>query len=120
MDIPQQPVPTTKAVGELGGTPPVTEEAEALELSRLEKTMSMSEDLEKRETKSRHSPTHEHHAHFDLPPGEPKEPEESLQVPIIDIEHAPVDDDPREWSNRKKVRKSRKPSETTAVKVSYV
>jgi hypothetical protein len=103
MDIPQQPIPTTEAVGELGGTPPAAEEAEAFELSRLEKTDIPPEDPAKHEARPRHSPAHEHHAHFDLPPGEPKESEESLQVPVIDIEHAPVDNDPREWSDKKKV-----------------
>jgi hypothetical protein len=104
MDIPQQPIPTTKAVGELGGDPPAAEEPEAFELSRLEKTDIPPEDPAKHEARPGHSPAHEHHAHFDLPPGEPKEAEESLQVPVIDIEHAPVDNDPRDWSDKKKVR----------------
>lgn len=106
MDIPQQPIPTTKAVGKLGGTPPAGEEAEAFELSRLEKINAPPEDFEKNETKPKPSPSQENHAHFDLPPGELDEPEDSLQVPVIDIEHVPVEDDPREWSNRKKVRSS--------------
>jgi hypothetical protein len=40
------------------------------------------------------------HAHFDTLPGEPVV---AIDEPVIDIEHVPVDDDPREWSNRKKV-----------------
>lgn len=37
------------------------------------------------------------HAHFDLPPGEPHH-----DAPMIDIEHVPVDDDPRDWPELKK------------------
>lgn len=41
----------------------------------------------------------EHHAHFDLPPGDPKQ-DDAL---IFDIEHVPVENDPRDWSINKKV-----------------
>lgn len=41
--------------------------------------------------------SHELHAHFHLPPGEPKH-----DAPVVDIEHVPVENDPREWSNTKK------------------
>lgn len=43
------------------------------------------------------------HAHFDVPPAEAKDRVDNRdRLPVIDIEHAPVDDDPREWSDRKK------------------
>lgn len=48
-------------------------------------------------------PVISHHAHFDIPPAEAKDRVDNRnRLPVIDIEHAPVDDDPREWSNRKK------------------
>lgn len=48
-------------------------------------------------------PVISHHAHFDVPPAEAKDRVDNRdRLPVIDIEHAPVDDDPREWSNRKK------------------
>ena len=37
-----------------------------------------------------------HHAHFDIPEHPP------LNAPIVDIEHMPCEDDPREWSDLKK------------------
>jgi hypothetical protein len=57
-----------------------------------------------------------HHAHFDIPEGvETAEAHHSSLVdghearsavghlaPVLDIEHVPVDDDPREWSKTKK------------------
>ncbi len=60
-----------------------------------------------RSSHSRHNADSNHerrtdlHAHFDSLPGEP---EVASDVPVIDIEHVPVDDDPREWSDKKKVR----------------
>jgi hypothetical protein len=105
MDIPQQQVPTTKAAQEVAGIPPAAEEAESYELRHVG-TKHNTDRYSKEEKSSRgstHMPSQEHHAHFDLPPGEPKDPEESLQLPVVDIEHAPVDDDPREWSHKKKV-----------------
>lgn len=41
-----------------------------------------------------HNSTHSLHCHFEAP--------EPAPGPVVDIEHAPVDDDPRLWSNRKK------------------
>lgn len=105
MDIPQQPVPSTKTAGEVAGTPPAAEEAETYELHQVSTGQSglpCNKDGEY-PTRSTTLPMQEHHAHFDLPPGEPKEAEESMQLPVVDIEHTPVDDDPREWSHRKKV-----------------
>jgi hypothetical protein len=110
MDIPQASVPTSAAIGRLGGTPPVAEEANAFELSRLSslhEKLPQAADLEHDFTHPPSASTVSHHAHFDLPPGEPKDTDESLPVPVIDIEHAPVEDDPREWSDRKKVRSMR-------------
>ncbi|KAJ9110434.1 hypothetical protein QFC19_001560 [Naganishia cerealis] len=103
MDIPQA-VPATQAVGRLGGTPPVAEEANAFELSSLTSHHIKHSTANGLEISPRHPPaaSDAHHAHFDLPPGEPKETDESLPLPVVDIEHAPVEDDPREWSNRKK------------------
>ncbi|ORY32921.1 major facilitator superfamily domain-containing protein [Naematelia encephala] len=52
-----------------------------------------------------------HHAHFDVPEGKVEvegEDDKGLSatganvLPVVDIEHVPVDDDPREWSTRKK------------------
>jgi hypothetical protein len=105
MDVPQQQVPTTQAAQEVAGTPPAAEEAEAYELRQVgaEHNIDRYSKDEKSSRGSRHVPSQEHHAHFDLPPGEPKEPEESLQLPVVDIEHTPVDNDPREWSHKKKV-----------------
>jgi len=40
-----------------------------------------------------------HHAHFDIPE---RPPTPGQNVPIVDIEHMPCDDDPREWSDMKK------------------
>ncbi|KAK4689297.1 hypothetical protein P7C73_g807, partial [Tremellales sp. Uapishka_1] len=39
------------------------------------------------------------HAHFDLPDVDMAV---AAPVPVLDIEHMPVDNDPREWSNKKK------------------
>lgn len=48
-------------------------------------------------------PVISHHAHFDVPPADARDRVDNQdRLPVIDIEHAPVDDDPREWSNRKK------------------
>ncbi|BEI85444.1 hypothetical protein CcaverHIS002_0508450 [Cutaneotrichosporon cavernicola] len=44
------------------------------------------------------SSSHSLHAHFE----EPESESETVTRPVVDIEHAPVDDDPREWSDRKK------------------
>lgn len=105
MDIPQEQVPTTKAVHEVAGVPPAAEESEAYELRHVGKEHNTERYSEEEQATrgSTNVPSQEHHAHFDLPPGEPKEPEESLQLPVVDIEHAPVDNDPREWSHKKKV-----------------
>lgn len=50
-----------------------------------------------------------HHAHFDERPegihpemGKAGELEHRPPKSVVDIEHVPVDDDPREWSNTKK------------------
>ena len=53
-----------------------------------------------------------HHAHSDEPEGDddlrsPIPPDKDSEgrahgVPVVDIEHVPVDDDPREWSATKK------------------
>ncbi|KAJ9107473.1 hypothetical protein QFC21_000926 [Naganishia friedmannii] len=105
MDIPQASVPTSTAIGRLGGTPPVAEEANAFGLSRLSSPhteLRQANHLGHGSTHPLSAPSAAHHAHFDLPPGEPKDTDESLPVPVIDIEHAPVEDDPREWSDRKK------------------
>lgn len=44
-----------------------------------------------------HISRHSLHAHF-----EPESSEDEGAREVVDIEHAPVDDDPREWSTRKK------------------
>lgn len=52
-------------------------------------------------SKALNSPTHpSHHAHFDLPEGEAADTHHD--VPVFDIEHTPVEDDPRDWSDKKK------------------
>lgn len=45
-----------------------------------------------------------HHAHFAPEPeiAEDTRPPSPPPPPAFDIEHVPVDDDPRQWSNRKK------------------
>ncbi len=66
-------------------------------------TMTGDDDRELNENEddgAKQSRGAELHAHFDALPGHPREP--SPKVPVVDIEHVPVDDDPREWSNRKK------------------
>lgn len=41
-----------------------------------------------------------HHAHFEVPNTRPST--EEGPAPVVDIEHVPVEDDPREWGDRKK------------------
>lgn len=49
-----------------------------------------------------------HHAHFATDPtqeddqDDDEERESPPARPVVDIEHVPVDDDPREWSDKKK------------------
>ncbi|WOO80705.1 Quinidine resistance protein 3 [Vanrija pseudolonga] len=46
--------------------------------------------------------TTSHHAHFDVPNEGDEDHHNPPQRSVIDIEHVPVDDDPRAWSSRKK------------------
>lgn len=46
--------------------------------------------------------TTSHHAHFDVPNEGDEDHHAPPQRSVVDIEHVPVDDDPREWSPRKK------------------
>ncbi len=71
---------------------------------RLDRLPSHSEDtLVNDSSLPRSGTSHhgaDHHAHFDLPEGEAADTHHD--VPVFDIEHTPVDDDPREWKDNKK------------------
>jgi len=60
-------------------------------------------DLERVKSIRSHVSQASHHAHFAPEPEIPhSRPPSPPATPAVDIEHVPVDDDPREWSNRKK------------------
>lgn len=61
-----------------------------------------SGDLEPLKSIRSHVSQRSQHAHFDLPEDNEEPHAPSPPPPAFDIEHVPVDDDPREWSNRKK------------------
>jgi hypothetical protein len=76
--------------------PPFSRPSMSRHASRLKSTLSHVR------TTDTHPP---HHAHFDVPEGPPSSPQSDKDhhdAPVIDIEHVPVDGDPREWSRTKK------------------
>lgn len=107
---PPHPLPSAAAVEPIQGLPePTVEEKSSTPLERKSSRLAR---LALTRSTDAHPP---HHAHFDMEEGGPDsgsdtphhEPHHrtgspARHKPVIDIEHVPVDDDPRDWSDGKK------------------